>query len=671
MKALRLLLTLSLLSIAFTLQASLQLPRLFQDGMVLQRGDHTQIWGWSDAGERIEVLFLGTTYFATADAQGNWSLQFATLEAGGPHQLVIRTQDEERVMEDVYVGDVWLASGQSNMELTMERVKYRFPEIVADSDLPLIRQFEVPDRYDFKSPKSDLENGSWVAADPQSVLRFSAVGYFFAREIHHSEGVPIGLINAALGGSPVQSWMSEDALQAFPEELAEGKRWADDGLIEETEQRERAASNAWYAELFDRDPGVVNGNEFLWADPATDTSDWTLIELPGSFTQAGLEAGPGVIWLKKTFELTSAQAAMPAQLWIGRIVDADKAFLNGSFVGEVTYQYPPRIYDVPDGLLREGTNTLIVRVVVNGREGKFFTDKPYHLKLNGEPAISLEGEWLAKQIRMDETAPGTTFVRWKPMGLFNGKIAPLTRFAIKGAIWYQGESNTSRPEKYQQMFETMVMDWRSKWVGNVEFPFLSVQLANLGEPDIQPGGSDSTLIDRGLHTERVSHAQQGENGWSLVREQQSAATRLPNSAIAVIYDVGEWNDIHPLDKQTVGHRLALAAKAIAYGHDEVIYKGPQFVEAAVSGDEVRVHFSDVGEGLRTRDDAVLGGFVIAGADKVFHWAEAEIEGKSTVVLRSEAVEMPVYVRYAWSQNPASANLVNSEGLPADAFRTDR
>lgn len=650
MKKLPLTLILCFFLLASYLHAELRLPRLFQDGMVLQRGEHTQIWGWGDSGETVEVNFLGQRYETTVDADGNWSISFAKLIAGGPYELSIKANTFSKSLKDIYIGDVWVCSGQSNMELPMERVKYRFPEVIANSENALIRHFEVPDRYNFKGPMSDLEGGQWLSASPETVLKFTAVGYFFAKEIQSAESVPIGLLNASLGGSPVQSWMSEDALQAFPDELAEAKRWADDEFIEITVAEEREQQGKWYADLQSIDPGT-EGSEYIWANPETDTSDWTEMKLPGLFEQNGIKAGPGVIWLKKEFELTKDQLLSgDGRLWLGRIVDADKVFINGTFIGEVTYQYPPRIYDVPADLLHAGRNILMVRVVVNGDSGRFFNDKPYYLEL-GEEKVSMEGEWLGHRAYIDRKTPGTTFIRWKPVGLFNGLIAPLTPFAIKGAIWYQGESNVGRnPELYQEMFESMVSDWRAKWVGGEAFPFIAVQLANLGEP--------------------AENSEPRDDNWAVVREEQYAASKLKNSGIALTYDVGEYNDIHPLDKETVGKRLALCARAIAYGDDGVIYQGPEYAEHESRKGKLIVRFSNVANGLKTREDATVDGFAIAGEDGVFHWAEGKIEGDS-VILWAETVSSPIHVRYAWAMNPSNANLYNSANLPAVPFRTDK
>jgi sialate O-acetylesterase len=534
------------------------------------------------------------------------------------------------------------------MELPMARVRYRFPEEMELPENPMIRHLEIADRYDFKSPRRDVEAGAWAVANPKNLPSFSAVGYFFAKELLETQGVPIGLINAAVGGSPVQAWMSEAALKSFPSELEEARLWADDGRIAATEAHDRALSGEWFKDLYERDPGVI-GSQYVWADPLTDTTSWQRIQLPGNFAQGGLKAAPGVIWLKRTFELSEEQAASDALLWLGRIVDADKVFLNGAWIGEVTYQYPPRIYSVDARLLKAGNNTLMVRVVANGTDGRFIKDKPYYLQ-TATGHLNLEGEWLAKQVVMDRPAPGQTFIRWKPMGLFNAMIAPLTPFAIKGVIWYQGESNTSRmPEAYESMFECMVLDWRQQWQGGQDFPFLSVQLANLGEPRALPG----------------------EDNWAVLREQQADATRIPNTAMAVSYDVGEWNDIHPLDKKTVGQRLALAARAIAYGEASVVYQGPRYAGHANIGDRIHIRFEGAEGGLQTRCGGPVGGFAVAGADGVFHWAQATVAAPDTIVISSEVVKEPRHVRYAWAQNPDRANVINRYGLPMIPFRTDR
>ena len=628
------------------LHAEVMLPRLIQDGMVLQRGEGTRIWGRADAGETVVVTFQHNVYEVNPDGKGDWIIEFRDLVPGGPFHFNLESSLGQVIhFPEVYVGDVWVCSGQSNMVIWMKRVKYKYAEDIRNAEDPWIRHFDVPDIYDFNVVHDDFESGEWKESTPETVMDFSAVAYFFARTIRHKEEVPIGLINCAVGGTPVQSWMSEEALGDFPSELEEARKWKDSDVVEAALLKNKTSSDAWSALVENADKGLRKG-KFLYANPRTDVSRWKPILLPGNFNQNTILAEPGVVWLRKEIEINSLEGMDHARLWLGRIVDANKVFINGEFVGEITYRYPPSIYDIPINILRQGTNTIVARVVVNGDEGGFIMDKPYYLEL-GSDKIGLDGEWKAKQFTVAQDAPSTVFVQWKPLGLYNGLVAPLTPYNIRGAIWYQGEANTHDPGNYAAMFKRMIVDWRTHWHAQPDFPFLFVQLANLGEPPEQPG----------------------DDNWALLREAQADALVLPQTGMAVSYDVGEWNDIHPLDKKTVGYRLSLCARSIAYG-EPVIYSGPQYVSHTREGGKLRVTFTDTGDGLVPTGTGAVNGFAIAGPDGVFHWADGSVEGDS-VVLHSPEVPVPVHVRYAWAMNPAAANLTNSAGLPAPPFRTDR
>ena len=330
---------------------------------------------------------------------------------------------------------------------------------------------------------------------------------------------------------------------------------------------------------------------------------------------------------------------------LGRIIDADSVFVNGVFVGTTSYQYPPRRYTIPPAVLKSGKNTIVVRVISNRGKGGFAEDKPYEIVV-GKEKIDLKGEWQYKLGAKMEPLRGQTFIRWKPVGLYNAMIAPLLNFRIKGVIWYQGESNAGRPIEYRSLFPALIRDWRNNWkIG--DFPFLFVQLPNFMEAKPQPS----------------------ESNWALLRESQLMAASLPNTAMAVAIDIGEWNDIHPLNKYDVGKRLALAAQKVAYGDDEVVYSGPLYKSMRLDGNKIILTFTHVGGGLVARNDEALGGFAICGADSQFVWAQAKIEGDKVIVW-SEAVANPIAVRYAWADNPESANLYNAEGLPTSPFRTD-
>lgn len=619
--------------------AQVRLPTLVSNGMVLQRGV-ANVWGWAAPAEAVELTLAGKTYRTTADEAGKWHIKLTALEAGGPHTMTIRASNYI-VLNDILIGDVWVCSGQSNMELPMRRVRPRYESDIAAATNPNIRQFAVPQRYDFNAPQDDLPGGGWAAADPERVLQFSATAYFFACELYDAYQVPIGLINVALGGSPVEAWMSESALEAFPVHLAEARKFKDNALIQRIEQKDNTHIGEWYRLLWQED----EGRRQAWHNPETDVSAWGKMAVPGYWADADLGAVNGVVWFRKELQIPSELTGLPARIELGRIVDADSVYINGKFVGTTSYQYPPRWYEIPAGVLRAGKNILTVRVISNSGRGGFVPDKPYELR-TGNHTFDLRGEWHYRLGVAMAPMGSPTFVRWKPLGLFNAMIHPLLNARIKGVIWYQGESNAGRPEEYRSLFPAMISDWRAHWQQG-DFPFLFVQLANFMEARTQPSESD----------------------WALLREAQQQALALPNTGMAVTIDIGEWNDIHPLNKKDVGRRLALAARRTAYGESSLVASGPVFYNMKVRGQKVVLSFSETGGGLTISDGAALEGFALAGADRHFVWAKARIQ-KNKVTVQCAAVKQPQALRYAWADNPAGANLCNKEGLPASPFRTD-
>jgi len=620
-----------------------RLPLLVSDGMVLQRDATVKVWGWAAAGEKVTITFNGKTYSAAAGTDGKWMVSLSELKAGGPYDMEI-SAGNLITLKNILIGDVWVCSGQSNMELTMDRVKYRYADVIAHSNNPAIRQFIVPDRYDFKVPQEDFQSGSWESANPQTVLNFTAVGYFFAKELFEKYHVPIGLINASLGGSPAEAWMSEDALKAFPEYLATAEKYKDDAYSKQIEEKDKAVSDAWYSLLRQKDKGLASGGK-PWFAPSCDASQWPTMNIPGYWADEGLGPVNGVVWFRKEFVVPASMTGKPAKLWLGRIVDGDETYVNGRLVGKVSYQYPPRIYDVPANLLKVGKNIIAVRVINNSGRGGFVLDKPYQLTAGGQ-AIDLKGRWQYKLGATMDPLPPSTFIRWQPLGLYNAMIAPLLNYKIKGVIWYQGESNAGKPLEYRKLFPALIADWRQKW-NQGDFPFLYVQLANFMETKDQPS----------------------ESSWAQLREAQLKTLAVPNTAMAVIIDLGEWNDIHPLNKEDVGKRLALAAQKVAYGDKNVVHSGPIYRSMKIEGSKIIITFTNTGGGLVAKGDGQLKYFAIAGVDKKFLWAKAKIEGDNIVVW-NEQVTNPVAVRYAWADNPEGANLYNKEGLPASSFRTD-
>lgn len=624
---------------------ALRLPRLISDGMVLQRDKDIKIWGWALPGETVTVSFMGQTYSSTADAKGKWEVLLPKLPAGGPHSMEITASQQRIIVKDILIGDVWVCSGQSNMVIPMERVKDIYEDEIAHCDNPLIRQFTVPDRYDFNGPREDLDGGIWEPLNADTVLRFSAVGYFFAKALFAKYGIPIGLIKACVGGTPIEAWMSEEVVRQFPGNMEIVEQLRVDGYIDSIKQMEEAKVRAWYESIDENDKGIQKGH-VPWFDPEYDASDWARVKLPASWKEMGLDSIKGAVWFRKEIDVPAFMAGKPAKLYMGTIVDSDRTYVNGVLVGSTSYRYPPRKYEVPAGLLKAGKNVITVRVISNDGNGEFVKGKIYKLFGHGYE-INLEGEWQYRVgAAIDEPLPTVTFFQYKPTGLFNGMIAPLLNYGIKGVIWYQGESNTDDPKGYCEKFCAMIADWRKKW-GQGDFPFLYVQLANFMEAKDQPS----------------------ESQWAQLREEQRRALCLPNTGMAVAIDLGEWNDLHPLNKKDVGERLALLARKLAYGEKDLVASGPLYKSMRVEGNKAIIEFSNIGSGLMVKGGGQLKHFAIAGRDKKFVWAKAIIEDDRVVVWHDD-IPNPVAVRYAWADNPEGANLYNREGLPASPFTTE-
>ncbi len=614
--------------------AKVKLPALVSDGMILQRNQKLKIWGYADAGEKVNVKFLNKTYSATADNNGNWNVMLPELKAGGPFVMTIN----DITLKDILIGDVWVASGQSNMELPMRRLKPLYGEEMKTVNNQNIRFFTVRQKYNFKTPQNDLDSGKWEAADPQTILNFSGVAYFFAKNLYEKNKVPVGIIHTSLGGSPVQAWMDANSLKNYPEYLQEAEKWKNDDLIKSTESGEQALSRAWYAELDQSDIGLQQH----WENFDLDDSSWETMNVPGSWED---HEGPfeGSIWLRKEITLPKGSAGKTAFLNLGRIKDADVTYINGVKVGNVTYEYPPRWYDIPAGVLKEGRNIIAVRITNGSGKGQFIADKPYYIEIDGQK-IDLKGSWKYKiGTKMEKTAPGQTFIRWKPTGLYNSMIHPLINYKVKGFLWYQGESNTGKPKEYGDLLTTMINDWRSKW-NEKDAPFLIVQLANFMEAKSQPV----------------------ESNWAELRDQQrKVSLTVPQTGLVVIIDAGEWNDIHPLDKKTVGDRLALQALKMG-DKKEIVADGPVYQSMKVEGNKIRLSFKKGTDDFAKVSE--LKGFAIKNTDGNWTWAKAKAEGEKIVVW-NDSVKNPVAVRYDWADNP-DGNLKNKSGLPASPFTTE-
>jgi len=622
----------------------LRLPRIFGDGMVLQRGVPIPVWGWGAPGTRVAVALRGRTTRASVDAGGSWHVRLPALPAGGPYELEVAGGGTRIVVRDVLIGDVWVASGQSNMEFLVAWADSAAQEIAAADDSAL-RQFKVPLTF-ADAPTADLAGGSWAPADPVHVGSFSAVAYYFARDLRRSVHVPIGIVNTTWGGSNVETWMSRQALGLTD------SAWA--AMVRERQAQDsgqREALRARIGGLPTVDSGLVAGRA-AWADPALDDSSWATLPVPGLWEGAGYDGLDGIAWYRTAFTLTAAEAAQGARLGLAEIDDNDVTWVNGTEVGRTDGYNRTRVYDVPAVALRAGRNVVAVRVEDTGGGGGIWGD-PARLFLEvGGARRPLAGAWRFR-VGVVSIQSDAQRINKVPTVLYNRMVHPILRLPIKGVIWYQGESNANsfaQAEKYRALFAGLIRSWRREWTGaGRAFPFLWVQLPGFGTPDSVP-------------VERPA--------WAALRESQAAALALPRTGQAVAIDLGEPDNIHPRNKQEVGRRLALVGRAVAYGQ-KVVYVGPTYRGSAVRGGRMAVAFAHADGGLVSRGQGgeVLG-FTIAGADRHFVRARARIEG-SRVVVWSDAVPHPLAVRYAWADYPLGARLYSGAGLPAMPFRTDR
>lgn len=618
--------------------ADVSLPRLVSDGVILQRDKPINIWGWADDGEQVSVT-LGKQTLTTKAESGRWQLTFKPLHAGSSYALDIHGKNHLQI-KNILIGDVWIAAGQSNMEFPINRVLDRYPNIIATTNLPEVREFSVPVIYSFKGKQADYPKGQWKTATPENVSGFSAVGLFFSRSLYEKNHIPVGLIMLPVGGSPAEAWMSEDALQAYPKYLSEYKKFTDDAFLQKTIAQDKAAVDAWYAKAKADDKGLDAKQP--WSGEKLSIIDWQSLKIPGDFSEQKIDFTNGILWLRKTLTLTEQQVQQAAEIRLGAIVDGDEVYINGQLVGQTGYKYPPRIYAVKPGVLKAGENTISIRLTSYSSGPGFVKDKTYALRLGSEK-IDLTGEWKYKVGMRGDGFPKTTTIHYQPASLFNAKLAPALQTAFKGVIWYQGESNTGRAKEYETLFPDLIRDWRAQF-NQGDFPFLFVQLANFMPTTAQPVESE----------------------WAATREAQRKTLSVKNTAMVVTIDAGEWNDIHPLNKQVVGERLALAAQKLAYGDKKMVASGPNAKAIKRDHNALLISFDKNGGELAITNDGVLHQIAIAGADKKYVWAQAKIQGKQLRVW-SEQVPQPVSVRYAWADNPEGANLYNTAGLPASPF----
>jgi sialate O-acetylesterase len=625
---------------ASTSFAQVRLPRLVRDSMIFQRDAKINIWGWAGSGEKVNIRFNGKRYKTTTGRDGKWSVQLAPTKAGGPFTMDI-SGSNKITLKEILVGDVWLCSGQSNMVHQMKLHNITYAKDIEEARYPQIRQFWLPTMAELSGPREDLPSGNWKWANPEDVKEFSVAAYFFAKTIYEKYRVPIGLINSSVGGPGAEAWTSEEGLKDFSEMTATIQKNKDTAYVNSTNRK--AAANNKRPEP--RDKGLLDA--VRWYDPAYIPKGWRNINIPGYWEDQGVKDLDGIVWYRREITVPASMTGVPAKVFLGRFVDADQLYINGKLVGNTTYQYPQRRYPVPADLLKAGKNIFVIRVTNYSGKGGSVPDKPYSL-IAGKDTIDLKGYWQYKvgDVFTAQRMERVISAQDQPTGLYNTMIAPLTNYNIKGILWYQGEGNTAKPEEYEKLLPALIADWRIQWK-QPALPFLYVQLPNFGDVNFKPS----------------------DGQWARLRESQLKTLSVPNTAMTVTIDLGEWNELHPDNKKDIGLRLALAAQKLAYGED-IVYSGPIYHSSVIDGNKIIIRFNHTGSGLISIDGEELSQFAIAGADKKFVWASARIEGDKVVVW-NEAVTEPMYVRYAWADNPDGCNLYNKEGLPASPFRTDK
>lgn len=513
---------------ALQTDAKVKLPALISDGMVLQREQPVKIWGTADAGESVSVTFMKKKYAATADNNGHWSVTLPSMKAGGPY--LMRINDIK--LNDILIGDVWLCSGQSNMELPVSRVTDMFATEINEYSNERIRQIIIPKVYNFHAPQETLSATSWKPMTQENVMNFSALAYFFAKEMYEKTKVPVGIINSSWGGTPIEAWISEEGLKEFPIYINDKRLYEDDVYCAHIKKLEGESFYRWNLSLYRSDAGLHEKTP--WYASNYDDSNWQTVNMfSRTWGNDGLNPIAGSHWLRQNVEIPQTWNNKEVTLRLGCIIDADSVYVNGTFAGTTGYQYPPRIYRIPAGILKPGVNNITVRIISNGGQPEFVQEKPYKLICDDE-SINLKEEWKYRLGTPMPSAPNMMFFCYKPVCLYNTMIAPLQHYTLRGTVWYQGESNVSRRNEYATLLTAMMADWRRTF-SQPELPFYIVELADY------------------LSKEDIS----GRKAWAEMRlEQAKAAQTTPNAFLIRNNDLGEWNDIHPLDKKTLGRRVA-------------------------------------------------------------------------------------------------------------------
>lgn len=634
-------------------QAKISLPYFFSDNMVIQRDKPVKLWGWSATKKEFSIELASVKKKVKPAKDGSWKIEFPAIKAGGPYQINFEG-DTVFSLKNILIGDVWFASGQSNMEWNVSQ-SFNSAYELSVADDPNIRCFSVPKKIG-SAPLNSISAGKWIEATYEQAAKISGVAYFFAKNIRASQHVPIGIINAVWGGTAIESWTSIESIGTHPDFAEKAKAVIESrntsNSIEVLQKLSADERREWETKIQSIDRGYIE----KWYSPEFKPQGWHSLLAPGYWEDNGLPDFDGVVWMNKTFYVPPSMINKRLVLNLEVINDNDITWINGKEVGRITWNEGRRIYDIPTGLLHEGENKLVVRVLNRAGKGGFKSKKEYDLciqelmKSREALTIPLDGQWLFKETLPISEYPKEPEVRVTnalPSCIYNTMIAPFRDLPVKGFIWYQGETNSWRAYQYRSLFPLMINDWRKQF-SQGDLPFLFAQLA--GFTALTPNPEESYLAE--------------------LREAQTMALQLPNTGMVVTIDVGNPYDVHPTNKQEVGRRFALEAERTVYGKPE-LQTSPTYKSMRVEGNKIYISFTNAANGLKVQGER-LGGFAISGDDKKFVWGDARIEGNE-VVVSSDRIQNPVAVRYAWTGSPVesnNANLYNKEGLPASPFRTD-
>ena len=640
-------------------EAKVSLPQFFQSGMVLQRGKAIPIWGKADAGETITIKFNKKAYSITADAEGKWRIDLPKMKAGGPYVLEVRGKDGEMSeISDVLIGDVWLLSGQSNIDVHIERVYPQYTQEVDGYENSQIRLFRVQNDTDTHGVKDDIRPTAtnWKPLNKQNAWPFSAVGYFLGKRMFEKTKVAQGIIVNSWGGTPIEAWIPKDSLEKdYPHLIKRVQFFQSDEYVMSQRQTNMHAERQWQKILQESDPGIQENwtaadfNDAKWKSVSQWDSQWAM----SPTTRRPIV---GTIWLRQHINIDKEHAGKPARLLLGTLYDRDVTYLNGQKIGETGYQYPPRRYDIPEGLLREGDNVITVRFINKNGLVHFIPEKPYLIAFGEDrcsqnpmpkDVIPLSETWKFRLgAEMPNCPGGDVSLQNIPTTLYNAVLYPLAPYALSGVVWYQGESNTGNPAPYADYLKKLMGSWRACWQ-NQQMPFVIVQLANYD-------GRQQTGFPQPI----MPQPQPVNSGWAQLREAQRVVAKAdPYAELAVINDLGETVDIHPLRKKEVAERIGLCFDRLVYNNK--VSLAPEVVTSEVKDNEI----------ILTLDQPVEAGemktFEVAGEDGKFMNASATANDNTITVL--SPLTSPLKLRYAWKDNPIMANVRSLSGLPMSSF----